>query len=284
MRPLIRWTMGNAIHQGLLALRESVISAIDCLGKDNFRWLICSNATESHCVRFIEEIAAIHGIEIRLSKRSEFPLDSVMVPSGRTREASGSFWKICPPRLAMDTHEIILDNDVIVRKRFSEIDEFLASDKTLVLEEDTSYHGRYFFLFNPDEKFNSGILGYPPGYDMQQEICKYWRELGAFKVLNGGGDEQGLVTYTILQHPHIVIPKEKIVQVFAEGKCVHAVNRVYWDKKYKCWTHGFKQIEKVHYEVTGKEEGFHFCEANRLQHGSFESYLGFKQKAKRFLM
>ena len=103
-------------------------------------------------------------------------------------------WKVCPARMRMDSHEIIMDNDIVLLKKFPQIDEWLSqTSKTLILEEPIRFYGKYDSLLPADGPFlNSGFMGMPPGYDFGAEISKSWKQYGSYENLSQA-DEQGLL-------------------------------------------------------------------------------------------
>jgi hypothetical protein len=142
----------------------------------------------------------------------------------------------------METHEIVMDNDVVLLKLLPQIDEFLANkDKALILEEPIRFYGRYDNLFplSPQGPFlNSGLMGFPPGYDFGAEIRKNWMANGSYMNLSQA-DEQGLLVYTLNQIPSIRIDKTQIIELLARD---------------------------YSYKVTGREYGIHFTQSNKIPH------------------
>jgi hypothetical protein len=138
----------------------------------------------------------------------------------------------------METHEIVMDNDIVLLKKFPQIDEFLAAtNKSLILEEPIRFYGRYDCMFGPDDScLNSGLMGFPPAYDFGSEIQKYWEKHGRYANLTQA-DEQGLLTYTLNQIPSVRIRKDQMVEV---------LHRDFVTK------------------LSGHEQGIHFTQANRI--------------------
>jgi hypothetical protein len=165
-------------------------------------------------------------------------------------KCGGTLWKVTPSRLRMDSHEIIMDNDVILLKKFPQIDEFLNSDKVMLLEEPIRFYGRYVDLL-PQEApfFNSGFIGLPPMYDFGKDIYDHWKANGELSHLSHA-DEQGLLTYALSQKPNIRIYKEQMVEVLGRD---------------------------YNYVLTGEEEAIHFTQSNRMpNHTVWKKYVGVK--------
>ncbi len=244
-KPLFRWTCGNCLQQGLDVLAESIQRTTKALGIDNWDWAICYNGLSRDQLKFISDAIGDKPIKLIGQDWSTCPVnDNCLTP--RRKDGSfewngarcgGTLWKVCPPRLRMETHEIVMDNDIVLLKKFPQIDEWLqTTDKALILEEPIRFYGRYDILFGPETPYlNSGFMGFPPSYDFGEAISKNWNSYGQLTNITQA-DEQGLLTYTLNQLPSIRVKKEQMVEV---------LNR------------DFKT------QITGREEGIHFTQSNR---------------------
>jgi len=191
---LIRITVGPVSEQGMDVLRWSV---------QNFKALypecdvcVCFNQIGS---------GSLSKLNVPLVKQEDYihslpypPLDDYQVA-----------WKIYPPRLRPDEHEVIVDNDILVFKRIKELDDFLKSDSVLLYQGlNEGRCGQYQDLVPSGIRINSGIFGMPPGFDPEFEsIIRPW---------NNYYDEQGLVAAALLRHPRyqiLPLTKVPIVQV-----------------------------------------------------------------------
>lgn len=245
LKPLFRWTCGNCLQQGLDILAESINQTTKAFGVHNWDWVVCYNGLNKDGLDFLQKAVGTKPIQFLSQNWATCPInDNCQTP----RRADGSFewngtrcggtlWKVCPPRLRMETHEIVMDNDIVLLKKFRQIDEFLASsDKALILEEPIRFYGRYDCLFASGEaNMNSGFMGLPPGFDFGAEIQKNWSKFGQYSNLTQA-DEQGLLTYSLSQIPNIRVRKEQMIEL---------LHRDYRAK------------------ITGDEEGIHFTQANR---------------------
>lgn len=254
-KPLFRWTCGSCLQQGLDILAESINRTTKSLGIDNFDWVICYNNLYRDDLAFLQKAIGDKPIQLIAQNWSTCPVDD-NCQNPRRKDGSfewngnrcgGTMWKVCPPRLRMETHEIVMDNDIILLKKFHQIDDFLnQTKKCLVLEEPIRFYGRYDCLFGDATTFlNSGFMGFPPGYDYGAELFKVWTKYSKYMNLTQA-DEQGLLMFTLDQQPNIRIKKEQMVEV---------LNR------------DFKAI------ITGHEEGIHFTQANRIpNHFAWKMY------------
>jgi hypothetical protein len=152
----------------------------------------------------------------------------------------------------METHEIIMDNDIVILKKIPQIEEFLNSDKVLILEEPIKFYGRFTDQFPSEAPFlNSGFMGLPPGYDFGGEIRKTWEKYGKLGTISQA-DEQGLLMLTLNQNPSIRIKPTDIIEILSRD-------------------FGTK--------ITGQESAIHFTQGNRvLKHRAWIEYNDLKKK------
>ena len=253
-KPLWRWTVGNCLQQGLDILAESIQRTTKTIGIDVFDWAICYNGLNRENLDFLQKAIGDKPIQLLCQDWSQCPIDDhCQTPRRRDgsfnwngNQCGGSLWKVCPPRLRMDSHEIIMDNDILLLKKFSQIDEFLQSDKVLILQEPIRFYGRYDRMMPPNVFLNSGFMGLPPGYDFGQAIRQAWEENGVLTSLSQA-DEQGLLMYTLSRSQSIRIRANQMIELL----------------------HGdFNTV------VRGNEEGLHFTQANRIpNHRPWSRYL-----------
>jgi hypothetical protein len=108
-------------------------------------------------------------------------------------------WKLYPPRLRPDAHEIIMDNDIVLVKRPAEIDAFLSGDATLMCHGLNGLHGKFDKYVPKGVRVNSGIFGMPPGFDFNKTAKAKIPEHD-LKCWERRFDEQGLVAATLTQY------------------------------------------------------------------------------------
>ena len=120
MKKIFRWTIGNSSNLGFEVLRKSVKFAkknFEALGFDLY---ICSNSNEVKVSEICQEFEIKHIVQ---NNENNF-----------FKKFGGSFWKLCPPRINIDSYEIICDNDVILKKIPEEIELFLKSNVPIICE------------------------------------------------------------------------------------------------------------------------------------------------------
>lgn len=246
IKPLFRWTIGPCLQQGLDILAESIKRTTQALGIHNWDWAICYNGINKDQLEFIKNSVGTKPIQLIPQSWANCPIpDNCQSPQrkdgsfeGNGNRCGGTLWKVCPARLRMETHEIVMDNDVVLLKEFPQIDEFLKNiDKALILEEPIRFYGRYDCLFASDTPcLNSGFMGFPPGFDFGSEILRQWEKYGKYQNLTQA-DEQGILTYSLSQIANIRIKKEQMVEV---------LNR------------DFNTL------ITGNEQALHFTQSNKI--------------------
>jgi len=245
-KPLFRWTVGNCLPQGLEILSESINRTTQTLGLDSWDWAICYNGLSKEDVQLLIEVIDGRSIRVIAQNWTSCPIND-HCQSPRRKDGSyeydgkrcgGTMWKVCPARMRMDSHEIIMDNDVVLLKKFPQIDEWLAqTSKTLILEEPIRFYGRYDSLLPPEAPFlNSGFMGMPPGFDFGSEIVKIWKQYGSYENLSQA-DEQGLLVHTLNQRPSIRIRPDQMVEVL------------------------HRDMKTV---ITGQHQAYHFTQSNRI--------------------
>lgn len=270
MKPLFRWTVGNCIRQGLEILEESVFRAMKLYGEDRFDWMICHNGMDEQSMDFLRSVVQNRPIELFEQDWDDCPIpddhwtpiraDGTIEVDGK--KCGGTMWKVCPARMRIDAHEIIMDNDIVFLKPLPQIEEFLDSDKTLILEEPIRFYGKesgapYDKLFDLGDNLNSGLMGCPPGYNFADEILSLWEECGRWRK-HSQADEQGLLMATLKSHPNIRIKSHYVREILAKNP-----NK---------------------YRIDGTEHALHFVQANRSNnHQLWLSYKEILQDSLKFI-
>jgi hypothetical protein len=187
MKPLMRWTIGPAHDSGFQILRHSVRQAQRLYG-DAFRYAICYNGLNQQQLESVQSL----GCECVDQKSWAHSLD---IPPPGPDSKGGPAWKLYPPRLSLDTHEIVIDNDLVLSVRLDVIDQFLKDDSRILLTRAVR-GGRGYGAFDEyvrrDYTINTGLMAFPPGFDLAAtlnlalELCEVreWRK---------HFDEQGLI-------------------------------------------------------------------------------------------
>jgi hypothetical protein len=104
--------------------------------------------------------------------------------------AEGVAWKLAPVRMFPDRHELSLDNDCILWDLPDALARWLSrGDECLLAEDVVRAFGRLDAACGP-RPANTGIRGFPPGYDHEAAMRRVLEATGA--ALRSELDEQGL--------------------------------------------------------------------------------------------
>lgn len=230
MKPLARWTIGpvEPIGHEILKLSLRIFQQI----YPEFDVVVCYNNIDCPNVG----VKCINQNELAVNFKPSKPDEDY---SNRSGGMQGSGWKLVPPRLRIDSHELWIDNDIVILQRIEEIDRWL-SDGTGIISEGLGRHYGKFGAAIGDLKLCAGFFGLPPGYDLAEQI----------KILNGdselgGFDEQGLVAYSVSEIKDcIIVPQSQL-----------------------------KIVEDHHEFPIQKPKGYHFVGANRKNwHRGWKSF------------
>lgn len=157
-KPLARWTIGGQIkEESFLCLERSIYLWKKKYGS-KFEYAICANNEKIlNKVQNIKDVKFINQIDF-IESLPFYPKDT--------------FWKFCPPRLNLDGHEIIIDNDLLMYEKSPTIDWFLSQSKSAIsTESHAPMYGCFDkYLKNTNFKINTGLLGMPPNFDMGQKL------------------------------------------------------------------------------------------------------------------
>ncbi len=194
LKPLARWTVGNVNRQGIAALYESVRSFTGLYG-DRFDKLVCFNNLSA------EQINTVAALGVLMLPQ---------YPNALPRQPQSVMWKLYPPRVRQNSHELLIDNDLVLFDRLPEIEEFLAShDLAVITAGLTRSFGWYDHLVPEKVQMNSGLVGWPPGFDLAAAVQERLR-INPNPEWTDKFDEQGLVASVITQMKHLVVPLSKV--------------------------------------------------------------------------
>ena len=152
MRPLVRWIIGPVKKQGFNCLRKSINSFSKIY--TNVDLMVCHNQLEKKQVDLIKSMGV-------------FVYEQIYT---KGIEPKGVAWKLYPPRLRLDAHEIIIDNDIIIGKQIPQINQFLSENSTLVYEAGKPMYGKFAKYVPKTPYINSGIYGMPPGFNLEKKM------------------------------------------------------------------------------------------------------------------
>jgi hypothetical protein len=193
MKPLIVWTLGPVSDTGLQILRYSVNSVKKIYPKCDY--LIRYNQLNSKQKAYIDTLSVETIEQTNYNIFNKSPALGYQV-----------HWKLYPPRLELNRHEIHLDNDVVLIDRIQEIDNFLLDDAILTCQGLYGLYGMYSsWVKDGGIHINSGIYGLPPYYDLTEKVRVLMEQ--DKRAWSNIYDEQGLLAYLFLQYKkYYIIP------------------------------------------------------------------------------
>lgn len=197
MKPIVRWTIGPTVNAGLEILKYSV-EKFDII-YPFFEKIICFNQIEkTKLPKFNCEV------EIYEQKTSDISIEIQNYSKSEKHGNTGSAWKLLPPRLNINTHELWLDNDIVLFEKIPLIDEWLKTNYFLGLNGKNRIYGEYDKMIPKNLKICAGLFGLPPNFDFHQEIIEKSKIL---KEPLGYYNEQGLVANILASKETIFIPQ-----------------------------------------------------------------------------
>lgn len=276
MKPIVRWTIGDKCSPlGFTILREAIINFTK-IYKNNFDYYVQYNFNSLDNTYKEEKLKdTVKDLGVNLKKQSWFesPIninkpDNKIFSSVDNLKDSGSIWKICPPRLNLNVHEIVMDNDLVIYKKIPEIDQFLSrNDRILVLEDPIKYYGIYFGQNNDNNKvLNSGLFGLYPGYKFGENLKYFWEQNGSFPKLSYS-DEQGFICGVLRKDQNILISKNTIVEMHFRGLCKFYKPEIKSDDFFLPYT------QQLFNEFYDSGCGIHFVQSNTKDaHGAWDFF------------
>jgi hypothetical protein len=203
MKPLVRWIVGPVFPKGFRCLALSYKKLRGVYG-DSLDYLICHNQLNPSQR---EEVEAI-GCPSQDQFPYHFPVPPTYWPSDPgNMDGSRNCWKLHPPRLRQEAHEIILDNDIVIADRLPTIDAFLTSSRPMLAEGLQRNYGQFVGNVPEGVVLNSGIIGLPPGFDFRGRLLNLlppgWEWGGFF-------DEQGLVVSSLVGDNPLVVGLDEV--------------------------------------------------------------------------
>ena len=160
-KPLIRWTIGPpACRHDCAILKRSIRNFLSLYG-DQFDYLLCVNG------RSLSEFDSINP-KVKLMKQ---------VPVLGCPNPKGCAWKLYPPRIRPESHEIFIDHDLVFVDVIEKVNDFLASKNSFIYaQSEFRNYGRFDGIVSKGFRLNSGIFGIPPGKSLDIASAGDWVE------------------------------------------------------------------------------------------------------------
>lgn len=198
-KPLIRWTIGPCSDNGFYCLSQSIRNIKRIYGK-YFKYAIFYNNLNKNQIKLLPKVDYI----LNQNKYANF---NGWQPA----------WKLYPARINNDSHEIILDNDVIIYDEPPLFKLFLKEKKTILITEafKRSYNGILEKLIPLGFNVNSGVICLPPNFDFEFKIKE---TIKSFNLkFENHFDEQTLISYIFSKEENLKIINIKDISVHTEN-------------------------------------------------------------------
>jgi len=189
---IFRWTIGPTNENGLDCLMES-IKSFQRFYPNNEYYLFFNQIDRKMLYKFEK-------LDLIIKDQNDYLNNYKITP----REGYQVHWKLYPSRVDISKHEISVDNDLIIFKKINEIDLFIKNnDYNLIYQGLNGAYGKFDKLIPKGLRINTGIFGFKPNFDIEQEInnIKYWRDYF---------DEQGFISYVLSKSKYYIIPLTSI--------------------------------------------------------------------------
>lgn len=212
-RPLVRWTIGPVSPEGRECLAESV-RRWRCAYGGRLDMVVCHNGVADPCA--IPAWLADLGVPLYAQRGDELagmPRPPHPASGAAYRSATCVAWKLYPPRLRPDAHEIFLDSDCVVTRPLRVIEEFLDARDVVLTSPPVPFgvpgsfacYGRLAHLGH-GEALGSHLFGLCPGFDLGARLPFAAIEHRWDNYL----DEQGLVGVALQDGRRASIPRREI--------------------------------------------------------------------------
>jgi len=213
--PLCRWVIGPTHSRGLDMLRLSIQQMHKLYPQ--FDLEVCFNQIPGHIIW-----DKVGDLPVTFHKQKG---DELGIQPTHNNVKKGVNWKLYPARRRIHTHEIIMDNDLILFNKVLEIDKFLDSNRSIILQAYNRNYGQFDDHVRPDLSVNTGMYGMPPKYNFGSKI----NELLKNRTWQDRGDEQGIVATCLQDLDPIVVSYNVIAPMdnyakFRYAKGVHFIH------------------------------------------------------------
>lgn len=230
---ILRYTIGRVSNLGWTILFESIRQIKKVYPE--FSIYICHNKL------YQKEIEKLKNLEVSLIKQDDLAKSFSFVDSDENK-IRNFCWKLIPARICQESHELWIDNDIVIRDRISKLDYWLSQKTSIISTGFYRDYGMFSNLITAEQAYCAGFFGLPPNFDFEKEINYYCKD----KILKGF-DEQGLTTLIATSIKDYIVLSQQDITLFSE----------HWR---------FKTSDYA-------PSGFHFARANRFDwHKSWKSY------------
>ncbi len=185
-KPLIRWSLGPGSAAGQLVLIRS-ISLLRGLFGNSVDYIVCHNQLAQSQLSFLQDT----GVFLFDQEHARFSLPF---------EPANVAWKLYPPRLRPASHELFIDNDILLWQIPQPIHDFLLTDAVVYTHGLFRAYGGFAESVPVHANINTGIFGVPPLFDLGKYLVSLM-EASSSQLWLDRFDEQGMVSSILALHP-----------------------------------------------------------------------------------
>lgn len=197
MKPIVRWTVGEVSQLGIECLNLSIEKFINLYG-NLFDYYVCYNNIELSQIHFLKKY------KVNFLNQKKYRNSLLINPID-----NNPCWKLYPPRINKEVHEIFIDNDLIIFKKIPLIDEFLNSKNLFLITQayNRSYASSLRNLIR--NNLNSGLIAIPPGFNFKERINQIIKEHN-ISWISSHFQEQAVVSKIIEENNFKIIKLSEI--------------------------------------------------------------------------
>lgn len=206
VKPVVRWTIGTR-NKSAIDCMTHAIDKFKEIFSNRFKTVVCTNHPHLEIQPGLVD-------EIVYQRQCQ---SKIILPPPLFGQSGGPAWKLYPGRLSPDTHEIFIDNDLIIYRKPEIFEEFLSSENFLITAAiKRSYSSEIESFVRSDFNINSGIIGLPPHFDFVKEINESIEVL-QINEWRRHFDEQTVVAYMLQNKDVLTIPLD-VISIWRKGK------------------------------------------------------------------
>ena len=164
----IRWTFGESNARELSSQALDMLDMSIKFGKmifnrfdKNISYNICYNNLSENIYSKLQKISYTNRVPI-INVSNKLPENLI------NKQQKNSWWKYAPPRIDINSYEIIMDNDLILWNIPNTLKKAINNSALVVLTDGAgTYYGEYtdeVLRKDSNLKLNAGLLGLPPRY------------------------------------------------------------------------------------------------------------------------
>ena len=186
---IVRWNLGDVSKEGLDCLQLSIEKFQNLHKNYSFDYYVFYNGIKKDRLKNLKNVKII--------SKSDYK-NSLLIPPPHEKHDLPA-WKLYPPRVDKNKHEIIIDNDIVIFNKINYLDDFLKNKIVYITEaKERAYSGKVEPYIPKKFHINSGFICLPPEFDLQKKINDVIKDFN-IKTWDNHKDEQAIIGYIFSQ-------------------------------------------------------------------------------------